>query len=439
MEKEKIINKKKNKTKFPWFYYVLFMILCFAGRFYFNGKAKQTKAFKEAKKAGPMLVMCNHGSAFDFAFFSPPFASKKLSFVVAENMLYSTPFLAKIIRKADAITKKQYIADLSCVKKIKKSIDNGVSVALCPEGQVQSSGKSGIIPYANGKLMKFLCCPVAVCLTHGAGLSRPKWGYTARRGKVVTECDILYTAEDTKRMSADELYKGLVEALQFNEHVYQIENDVKFSGKRYAEGLERILYKCPKCGQDFTISSKGNRLTCANCNNVIEYTNRGKLVPIGENSVCPERIDLWYDIERESVKEIVANPDFSLTEEVALFIEKPENYDYRFITMGVATLDREKITFKSTMDKRPKKMISEYGVGKYTFKLDMNGELEPIEDEFKDLTFNIRNNESCAFMPGLSLELYDLKHSYRIMFTKQMASTKFALAIEELYKLRKSE
>ncbi len=436
---EKDIKKVDKGIKFPWFYYVLFMILCFAGRLYFNGKAIKSKAFKEAVKKGPVLVMCNHGSAFDFAFFTPPFVGKKIAFVVAENMLYSTPFLAKIIRAAKEITKKQYIADLGCVRKMKKYMDAGISVALCPEGQVASCGKTGIVPKANGKLMKFLGYPVAVCLTHGAGLSRPKWGYTARRGKVVTKCDILYTAEQTKELSPDELYEGLVQALQFNEHKYQIENDLVFKGKRRAEGLERILYRCPKCGKEFTIKTEDNNLTCTACGNAIEYAKNGKLIAIGEGSVAPERVDLWYDQEREAVKAMVEQEDFMLTNECALFIEKPEVYNYRFVTTGVVTLDKEKITFVSNMDNRPTKMVTEYGVGKFEFKLDMDGELEPVEEEFKNIVFNIRNNESCAFNPGKSLELYDLEHSYRIVFTKEDASTQYALAVEELYKSRKNK
>ena len=76
-------------------------------------------------------------------------------------------------------------------------------------------------------------------------------------------------------------------------------------------------------------------------------------------------------------------------------------------------------------------------MGKFDVALDYSEGTEPVEEEFKDLTFNIRNNESCAFNPGLSLEMYDAKHSYRIMFTKENASTEYALAIEELYKKRK--
>lgn len=437
MDKTAKLNSEVKKEKFPWFHYVLFIVLSFLVRVFFNGKAVQTKAFKEAKKKGPLLVMCNHGSALDFAYFTPPFGLKKMTFVVAENMLYSTPFLSKIIRKANAITKKQYFADLSCVRRIKKNMDAGISVALCPEGQVSSCGKTGIVPHSNGKLMKFLGYPVAICNTHGAGLSRPKWAYNARRGKVITHCDILYTAEQTKQMSADELYDGLVEALQFNEHKYQIENGIKFKGKNRAEGLERILYRCPKCGAEYQNETNGNNIKCKACGNEVEYTKTGELVPFAQGSVCPERVDLWYDMERTCVREKVAKDDFMLTHEVALFIEKPEVYNYRFITQGVATLDKEKIVFKSTMSERPKKIITEYGVGKFEVDFDMREGVEPVEDEFKELTFNIRNNESCAFNPGHSLELYDLNHSYRIMFTKEKASTEYALAIEELYKQRK--
>jgi hypothetical protein len=105
--------------------------------------------------------------------------------------------------------------------------------------------------------------------------------------------------------------------------------------------------------------------------------------------------------------------------------------------MGEATLDKENITFKSNMEERPKKIITEYGVGKFDVDFDYSEGVEPVEDEFKDLTFKISNNESIANNPGESLELYDAKHSYRIMFLEEKASTEYALAIEELYKLRK--
>ncbi len=437
---EKTASKKnKKQVSFSWLSYSLFMLLCLVGKLLFNGRVKKTEAFKSAIKNESVLILCNHASAYDFAFFSPPFVGKKLSFVVAENMLYAkSKFLAYLIRK-NAITKKQFVADISCIRSVKRSMDAGISVALCPEGQVCPSGKTGVIPEAIGKLIKFLGYPVVVCVTEGSGLSRSKWGYTSRRGRVTTRCDALYSQDDIKNLSAEELYEGCVKALQFNEYVYQIENDITFRGARYAEGLERILYHCPKCGSDFNMTTSGNILKCEKCNNTIKYTNKGKLVPQNKDSICPERVDLWYDIERELVREEAKNEDFTLTEEVALFVENPEISDYRFIATGTAVLSKENLTFTANIDERPKKIISEYGVSRYKFELDMSSELEPVEEEFKKVSINIKNSPSAEFMPGLTLELYDSNHAYRIMFMGQKSSTKFALAIEELYKLRKGE
>ena len=434
------ITNDKNKNgnvKFPWFCNAVFMTVCFVARAFFRGKSIQSEAFKQATKQGPMLVLCNHASAFDFVFFSPPFVGKKIAFVVAENLLYSTPILAKLIKAAKEITKKQYVVDLACVRKIKKYIDSGISVALCPEGQSSNSGKSGLIPKANGKLMKFLGYPVAVCNTSGAGLTRPKWGYTGRLGKIVTKCDLLYTAEQVKTLSADELHQGLVKALEFNDHIYQIENHIIFKGRKYAEGLERVLYRCPKCGEEFKQVTFGNTLKCTNCDNEVYYSNDGRLIPVGDDSVCPERIDIWYDEERELVKEEVKKDDFYLEHPAALFIEKPEICNYRFITSGTVSMDKERLLFVSNSDVRPKNMVSEFGVSKFDFKLDTDGETEPVEDELKKIEFALKNLESVDPNPGKALELYDSAHSYRIAFTVQEASTKYALAIEELYKLRK--
>lgn len=429
------MDKNKSQIKFPWFYYSLFMMICFIGRLLFNGSASKSDAFKKAKNSGPMLVVCNHASSFDFMFFSPPFFGKKIAFVVAENMLYSTPFLAKIIRKAKEITKKQYVADIQCVRKIKKYLDAGISVALCPEGQVSSSGKTGVITMATAKLIKFLGYPVAVCRTLGAGLSRPKWSYTARRGKVSTECDILFSENEVKDLDINQIYTGLVKALEFNEHTYQLENDIKFKGRRYAEGIEKLLYQCPKCGKKYTMESKGKIIKCRYCGNAVEYTKRGQLVGLDDNSYTLKRVDLWYEWQRENMRKKLLDKDFMLSGEVILFIEKPESASYKYIAKGKLILDKENISFCSGEELRPANIKSKYGIGTFDISVK-NGKMEAVEEEFKKFSISIRNNESCAFNPGVSLEFYDAKHSYRFVFTKEKMATEYALAIEELYKSR---
>ena len=142
-----------------------------------------------------------------------------------------------------------------------------------------------------------------------------------------------------------------------------------------------------------------------------------------------------------SIHEVILIPEteeFSIEyfSDMVKGINEKQMYPTEVLSDSIYYYDKETLTFVSNLDSRPTKMVSEYGVGKFEFKLDMDGEVEPVEEEFKKVCFNIRNNESCAFNPGKSLELYDLNHSYRLVFTKEDASTQYALAIEELYKQR---
>jgi DNA-directed RNA polymerase subunit RPC12/RpoP len=360
---------------------------------------------------------------------------KKLNFVVAENMKYSQKVFAVVIEKYHTITKKQYFADFQCIKNIKKYLDAGVSVLICPEGKVSAEGKTGSIPDSIARLVKWLGYPVGVIISKGAGLSRPKWAQTGRVGRVVEECDMLFTAEQLKQLSAAQVYDVVVKALSHNEHVFQIENKIIFKGKGFAEGLERLLYRCPKCGAEFKSSTKEDLLTCNACGNTVRYEGTGKLVPATEGSVCPERIDLWADEIQKQVGEEVKDPKFSISKRVYLMTENGEANGYRFKAEGVLTLNADSITFEASPQVRPKNIVGKFEIQRTTLEVK-DAEVEPVEEEFLKVSFPTKNYETIANIPGDSLDMYDEKHAYRLIFADDKASTKYAYAVEQLHKNR---
>jgi ribosomal protein S27AE len=374
-------------------------------------------------------------SALDFCYFSSAFFFKKVNFVVAENMKYSTPLFAKMITGYRCILKKQYYSDFSCIKNIKKYLDAGISVCLCPEGKVAAEGKTGVIPSSIAKLVKWLGYPVATIVTTGAGLTRPKWAHTLRRGRVDSYCDMLFDIETLTAASQDEVMDKIKKALYLNEHTYQLEKGTRFYGTRYAEGLERLLYRCPKCGEEFVTTSKGDTLTCEKCKNTVRYSKKGGLHPIGD-SLCPERIDLWYDLEREAVAREIEEDGFRMEYPVHLFVENEKKDGYKFVASGSLALDKTEIAFKSTMTERPKKVDTEYKIGDMELVFDKDCETEPVEDEFMTISMPVKNLVTVANIPGTSVDLYDEKHTYRMIFARELGATKYALAIEEMARLR---
>lgn len=432
-------NKNKNDVPFSKAYCRFFLGLCKFVRPFLHGACTQTKAFKAQKKNGAMLVVCNHLSAYDFIHFSSAMYGAPLNFVVAENMMYSMPIFAKLLGSYHAITKKQYFADYQCIKSIKKYLDAGISVLICPEGKVSADGVTGAILPSIARLVQWLGYPVGVIKMRGASLARPKWAYNlrmVRRGKVRTDCDMLFTKEETKSLPKEEILQRITSALAHNEHKWQVENGVKFKGRHYAEGLERLLYYCPKCHSEFTMTSKGSHLVCEKCGNDVVYTYDGRLVPQGD-SVGFERIDLWYAEQKKLVAKEVEKDDFSISDKVKLFVENEKNNGYRFVAEGVMTLDRQSLRFHTDWQTRPKGVKSKYGVNSMSYAVDSAQGTEPVEAEFKDIEFAVNRTDTVANLPGTALDMYDDKHVYRFMFAERKSSTKYVIAIEEMYKQQK--
>lgn len=432
--------KTSAKGLFSYPYYLLFMAVCNLMRLYFGIRVKKSRKFREQKKNGAMLVLSNHVSSLDFAYFTPPFWGRKISYVVAENMMYSTPLFAKVIKGYHAITKKQFYADFTCIKNIKKYLDAGISVVLCPEGKVSAEGKTGPIAFSVAKLVKWLGYPVASSVIKGGGLLRPKWAYTSRRGKAECDMDIMLTAEEVASKSLPEIMRAIDSALAHNEHVWQRENGIKIRGKRYAEGLERLLYKCPSCGAEFTMRTKGDTIYCAHCGAAAKYAKTGEILPYGRDAgAYPARIDLWFDEEKRTVENNVAEEGFSLTSPVHLFLENADRNGYRYAASGTLTLDKDNLTFASSTKTRPKTAVSKYKISAMDYDISSSdGEREEVEEELRTIKFPVKNFVTVANIPGDSLDLYDEKHTYRMMFAKEKASTQFVLAIEAMNGLRTS-
>lgn len=404
---------------------------CFIMKILTNSHVHQSKSFIEHKKSGAMLVLCNHTSALDFCHFTTPFLDVKINFVVAENMMYSKPFFASMITGHHCILKKQFFVDYQCIKNIKQYLDNGISVIICPEGKVSGDGVTGVIPQSIAKLVKWLGYPVATVLTKGAGLTRPKWAKTMRRGRIDCHCDMLLSKDETEQLSKEEIFDRIENALAHNEHLYHVQSNRKYRGGKYAEGLERLLYRCPNCGSEFEMTAKGDVLKCSRCQNAVKYQNDGKLVAV-EGGISFDRVDLWYNWQREEVAKEVEKDDFRLQHPVWLFVENPKKNGYKYVSSGVISLDKSALSYTATESERQSRVKAVYKVGDVGLKVMKKSKTEPVEDEFKSVSQLVKGYSTIATLPGISLDLYDEKHTYRFIFSEETASTKYALAIESM-------
>jgi len=417
-------DKNQDSVHMPWnpTLYAVLKVIAKGVRRYFKVKESVSPEFKEQLKTGPMIIVCNHASNLDFAHFLAPFKKERVNFVVAENMKYSSKLFAFLFKHYHIIHKKQFYADLTCIKNIKKYLDDGINVIICPEGKETSDGQTSVIMPSIIRLLKMMSYPVGSIKIHGTGLIEPKWGKSTRKGPSETNCDMLFSVEDLKNKSNEELYNLLMERLSFNEHEYQISNGYTYKGKQFAEGLQNILYKCPVCGAEFKITAKDNIMKCEECSSEFRYNNNGIIESLDGKDI-PNRIDLWSNKEKSFILEEIKNENFFMEDDVELFMENEKENGYSYITKGHIFMDKKKMIFDADE-------IDENNI-KYLLKNDLGG-LEQLINSLKHLEFDLKNYSSIANIPGYSIDMCDGDHAYRFVVKSRPSSAKYALVIEAL-------
>lgn len=353
---------------------------------------------------GPYLIVGNHTSPIDFLYFTAGVYPKPINFVVAENMIYRKVYGA-FIRSFGTIKKKQFTADFQCIKQIKKNIDAGTHVLLFPEGRVSIDGTTGYIAPSIGKLIKFLDCTVVAGVTHGGYTGGPKWG-KPRRTKVTLKLAPVLTKEEIKNMSAADIAAKITNSLRFDDNRNLVEEHRKISRcNKRAETLEKLLYKCPRCGAEFKNVSKYRTFRCTACGNTVKYNTDGTLSPSGENDKCFEFVSEWYKFQRDEVKKEVENPDYSFEENVTLLLTDDKTHRFEEAGKGKIVLDKNGITYVGTK----------------------------CGQEFSR-TFGLKNHPTVAYKLAQNIEIAEDNEIFKFVFENGFHTAKFVLAVEELHK-----
>lgn len=380
-------------------------------RFYtlvFRVFARLRYGFKVDKSAikgmkGPFLVLGNHTSWMDFLYYSNCVYPLPLNVVVTSNVFY-TKYVGKLFKDFGAIPKKQFTSDYSCIKHIKRNLDNGNSVLLFPEGRITVDGSTGYIAPSIGKLIKWLNCPVIKGVTVGSYVTRPKWG-RKRPGKVTLRMEPLLSTDDIGDLSNEEIYEHVLKEFSYDDNVAFKESGRKVHGLRIAETLEKLLYKCPNCGAEYKNESKFRTFKCKSCGNAVTYNGNGTLSPKTQNDKCFEFVSDWYKFQRKEVRKEILKPDYSFVENVKLTLSDDKTHRFEEAGDGVLTLNRDGITYRGTM----------------------NG--EKVERLFR-----LKNHPTVAYKLAQNVEIAEDDEIFKFVFENGYHTAKFVLATEELHK-----
>ena len=76
--------------------------------------------------------------------------------------------------------------------------------------------------------------------------------------------------------SADKIQELIEEKFAFDNFKSQLEKGVLVTEKTRADGLHRVLYRCPNCKKEGKTIGKGETLTCEACGKVYRMQENGQ-------------------------------------------------------------------------------------------------------------------------------------------------------------------
>lgn len=217
---------------------------------------------------------------------------------------------------------RKYVTDLSLIKDMEYMLKkNKSSVLMYPEAGYSFDGCATTLPRKMGVLMKRLGVPVVTVITQGAFHRDPLYNMLQIRDvRVSAHVKCIATAEEVKEKSVAELDALLAESFSFDNFAWQRDNKVSIDVPFRADGLHRILYKCPHCGSENKMEGKGIHLTCHSCNKQWTMDEYGQL---SANEAETEYLHIpdWYRWQRECVRKELEEGTYLLDTDVDIAVQ----------------------------------------------------------------------------------------------------------------------
>ena len=108
----------------------------------------------------------------------------------------------------------------------------------------------------------------------------------------------------TDELEIEDIDQRIQDAFEYDEYKWQKERNIHITYEGRAEGLHKVLYKCPHCGKEYKMNSKGIYLYCEECGKKWEYSELGELKAV-EGETEFSHIPDWYEWERDEVRKEV--------------------------------------------------------------------------------------------------------------------------------------
>ncbi len=239
----------------------------FGARAYLRGQGVEARGLADLPE-GPFVLLADHantGDAYVLAALLP-----RLPRFMA-NLEGVSPLKAALADLVGAYGRRKGATDLAALRRTFALAASGESLAIFPEGDRSWDGAAAPLRPGSARLVKKLSLPLVVARQRGNYLAAPRWAKTRRMGPWIVEFSVFDSGE-VERLSEPLLESIIARAMEKDEIPEALERGLFFWGEGLAEGIERLLWRCPVCGKaegpegrGSALAGSGDELACLRC------------------------------------------------------------------------------------------------------------------------------------------------------------------------------
>jgi 1-acyl-sn-glycerol-3-phosphate acyltransferase len=359
-------------------------------RIKFNVKIEKNEA---RRIKGGYFILANHTHNMDGCFVQ--YYWKRMVCFVVNDTVWKVKGIRGLLDMGGFIPIRKNTTDSTAVRKIFSRIKQNRIVGIFPEGTRSWGGVTVPMVTSTAALIKKLKVPLVTIKIKGAMMSKPRWSYVPRRGKITLVPKIALDAEKISEMSVSEISDVINKELYHDEHVYLSQNkDIVFNNKKSAECLELFLFACKDCGALAKMKSKGQAFYCLKCGSRYHFENDCSLKRIDGKTTT---LMAWD----EHQKRLLENWSKDQADDYVLFS------DVNVTLFAYIRNQPLKMLAKGKLDMTPKAMV-------------LSGEEKHVFEVEKLSAINMQRNDQIEFT-------YE-NATYRFLFEKGISPYKWEIA-----------
>lgn len=299
---------------------------------------KECIGMERLKKDEPCLVLMNHSSFIDLSIASVMLYPRSYQIICTTDGFVGKELL---MRKIGCIPTLKFVTDLRLIKDMEYALKElKTSILMYPEAGYSLDGAATALPESLGKCVKYLKVPLVMINTYGAFALDPLYNMLQlRKVDISARMEYVLSPEEIEEKSADEINELIRGYFDFDNFRWQQENHIRIDEPFRADGLNRVLYKCPHCNTEGRMSGKGTGLKCESCGAAYTLDEYGFLR--GDNVETKfDHVPDWFDWERECVRDELNKDEYGLKVDVDIYMIVDTKYLYK-VGSGILKHSRE--------------------------------------------------------------------------------------------------